>query len=220
MARIARIVVPNVPHHVIQRGNRRQKTFFSDEDYRFYLSLSARFCHESQTDVWAYCLMPNHVHIVMVPVHEDGLRKPLAAVHRTYTRKINSREGWRGHLWQERFYSTAMDERHLIAAVRYVERNPVEAGLCDHPGQWPWSSAVAHLAGHNDGLVSVQPMLDMVSDWEAYLRQETDPEAVDALERNLRTGWPLGSAAFIERVEKTLGRCVHRRKPGRPYTKK
>jgi len=216
MARIARVVVPDVPHHVTQRGNRRQKTFFNDDDYRTYLSLTEKFCRESQTQIWAYCLMPNHVHLVMVPAHEDGLRKPLAAAHRRYTGFINSREGWRGHLWQERFYSAPMDERHLLATVRYVERNPVEAGLCDNPAEWRWSSAEAHLVGRSDGLVRVQAMLDRVSDWASYLAQETDPETLDTLERNLRVGRPLGGPEFVERVEKTLGRCLQPKKRGRP----
>ena len=213
---MARIVVPGIPHHVTQRGSRRQKTFFDNDDYRTYISLAKKSFGESQTEVWAYCLMPNHVHFVLVPANEDGLRKPLAILHQTYARLVNSRKEWRGHLWQERFYSTPMDERHLVAAVRYIERNPVESGLCRHPVEWSWSSAAAHLAGRNDTLVHVDAMLDMVSDWQSYLAQETPPEMLDTLERNLRTGRPLGSPEFIDRVEKILGRSVRPRKRGPP----
>jgi putative transposase len=125
-----RLVVPGYPHHVTQRGNRRQRTFFTEDDYRYYLALVFESARQAETEIWAYCLMPNHVHLVMVPNTEDGLRATLGEAHRHYTRHINYRQGWRGHLWQERFHSFLMDEDYLLATVRYVERNPVAAGLC------------------------------------------------------------------------------------------
>ena len=140
MARIARVVASGYPHHVTQRGNRRQQTFFSDDDYREYLRLMSASCARSGTEVWAYCLMPNHVHLIMVPQHADGLRSAVSEAHRRFTLRINVREGWQGHLWQERFHSFLLDETHLLAAVRYVENNPVRAGLCAHAEDWPWSS--------------------------------------------------------------------------------
>jgi putative transposase len=173
---MARVVVPGFPHHVTQRGNRRQRTFFSESDYRVYRTLLAQSCAADGTEVWAYCLMPNHVHLVMVPSTEDGLRSALGEAHRRYTRRVNFREGWRGHLWQERFHSFPMDERHLQAAVRYVELNPVAGGLCARAELWPWSSAGAHLHGRDDDLVRVQPMLDRIGDWRAYLTGNADPD--------------------------------------------
>jgi len=134
MPRIARIVVPGYPHHVTQRGNRRQPTFFGDEDYKLYRKLMAHWCTENRVAVWAYCLMPNHVHLVLVPSTEDGLRLAVGEAHRRYSRHVNFREDWRGHLWQDRFGSCVMDEEHLLAATVYVERNPVRAGLCKAPG--------------------------------------------------------------------------------------
>ena len=110
MARLARVVAPGFPHHVTQRGNRRQTTFFLDDDYRAYLSLMAEWCGRHGAHVWAYCLMPNHVHLIVVPEAADGLRRAIGEAHRRYTRLINFREGWRGHLWQERFASFPMDE--------------------------------------------------------------------------------------------------------------
>lgn len=136
MARMARVVVPEYPHHVIQRGNRRQKIFFCDDDYYYYIKLMSEYTRKAGTEVWAYCLMPNHVHLVMDPGKENGLRAALGEARRRYTRYINSREGWCGHLWQERFHSFIMDEDYLLATVRYVESNPVTAGLCDRPCQW------------------------------------------------------------------------------------
>jgi REP element-mobilizing transposase RayT len=105
----------------------------------------AGYAQQADTEIWAYCLMPNHVHLVMVPDQEDGLRAALGEAHRHYTRHINFRQKWRGHLWQERFHSFLMDEDYLLATVRYVERNPVAARLCESAGQWPWSSTRAHL---------------------------------------------------------------------------
>lgn len=129
MPRIARLVVPNHPHHITQRGNRRQRTFFDDSDYRACANLIAKIKAAAGVDVWAYCLMPNHLHIVAVPEHEDSLAKMLRVAHRRHALRVNAAHGWHGHFWQERFHSFVMDETHLLAAVRYVELNPVRAGL-------------------------------------------------------------------------------------------
>lgn len=214
MARMPRVVVPGVPHHVTQRGNRRQRTFFCDEDYRYYLDLMAEFTGAARTEVWAYCLMPNHVHLVMVPSTEDGLRASLGEAHRRYTRHINLRHGWRGHLWQERFHSFAMDEQYLGATVRYVELNPVKAGLCESARDWRWSSAGAHLDGEDDSLVSVRPMLDRVNDWSGHL-SGGEPEFGELLARHTRTGRPLGSDTFIARLEAMSGVSLTPGRPGR-----
>jgi putative transposase len=135
-----------VAHHVTQHGNRRQQVFFGDDDYRAYRTLLAAGCRDAGVEVRAYCLMPNHVHLILTPSTRDGLRAALAEAHRRYTRAINLREGWRGYLWQGRFASVAMDEAHMMAAARYVELNPVRARLARRADEWPWSSAHAHLA--------------------------------------------------------------------------
>jgi putative transposase len=220
MARLARVVVPHCPHHVTQRGNRNLEVFLRDEDYETYIDLVADACKSASTEVWAYCLMPNHVHMIMVPQDSGGLRAALGEAHRRYTRHVNSREGWQGHLWQERFHSFPMEEPHLMAAARYIERNPVAAGLCQHPEQWRWSSAGAHLRAEDDKLVRVSPMLEQVGDWRTYLDQANDKasDKVEAqtLERHLRTGRPLGSNEFVESVGKRLKRSL---KPGKPGPK-
>ena len=203
-----------VAHHVTQRGNRRQQVFFSDEDYAAYRTLLAEGCRAAGVEVWGYCLMPNHVHLILVPSDEGGLRAALAEAHRRYSRRINFREGWRGYLWQGRFASAPMDETHLLAAARYVELNPVRAGLVAAAQDWPWSSARAHLAGRDDGLAAVRPLLDRVPDWPAFLAGglgEDEREAVRAAER---TGRPLGSAGFIADLERRLARPLARRRPG------
>jgi len=159
---------------VTQQGNRRQQTFVADDDYEEYRTLLADSCRSCGTQVLAYCLMPNHVHLILVPADEFGLRDALGEAHRRYTRMINFREGWRGHLWQERFHSFVMDEQHLLAAARYVERNPVRARLRARPQDWPWSSAAAHLAASDDALVSVRPLLELVPNWAAFIGEDED----------------------------------------------
>ena len=215
MARMARVVVPHYPHHVTQRGNRRQRTFFGDDDYLSYVELMSEFCARAGTRVWAYCLMPNHVHLVMVPSREDGLRAALGEAHRRYTRRVNFRMGWREHLWQERFHSFPMDEPYLLATVRYVERNPVAARLCRQPQEWRWSSAAAHLRGRDDQLVEVGPMLGLVDDWGSYLSKSEDNDIAAHIKEHLRTGRPLGDAQFVKTIERITGRFIARRKPGR-----
>lgn len=214
MARLARVVVPGVPHHLTQRGNRRQQTFFNDDDYQAYLDLMAEWCGAAGVAVWAYCLMPNHVHLILVPPDGDGLRRAVAEAHRRYTRRVNFREGWKGHLWQARFASFPMDEGHLLAAARYVELNPVRARLCGSPYDWPWSSARAHRDGRDDGLAAVAPLLERAPDWTAFLKEGLGDTDAEALRRHERTGRPLGGDAFVERLEDILGRDLKPKKRG------
>ncbi len=206
MARLARVVAPGLPHHVTQRGNRRQKTFFSPSDYRLYRSLMAEWCGREGVEVWAYCLMPNHVHLIAVPEREDALQRAIGEAHRRYSRAVNLREGWRGHLWQGRFASFPMDQDHLLAAARYVELNPVRAGIRRRPETHPWSSARAHLAEKDDELVKVAPLLEMVGDWKTFLAGGLEEEDLEALRSHERTGRPLGSPSFADCIERTLGR--------------
>ena len=214
MARLARVVASGYPHHVTQRGNRRQPTFFCDDDYREYLRLMSASCAASGTEVWTYCLMPNHVHLIMVPQQGDGLRSAIAEAHRRFTRRINFREGWRGHLWQERFHSFLLDPLHLLAAARYIENNPVRAGLRAHPEDWPWSSARAHLSGEDDALVRVSPMLALVSNWREYLGETAEESFAAEIHAHTRTGRPFGDDAFIEELEGRLERSLRLRKRG------
>ena len=215
MARIARVVIPGVPHHITQRGNRRQQTFFCDADFRHYINLLCELRDDAGVQIWAYCLMPNHVHIVAVPEQIDSLAKLFRPVHQRFSRYINARFGWRGHLWQERFYSSAMDEAYTFTAVRYVELNPVRAGLCARPEDWVFSSANAHLSGRDDRLVTVAPMLNRVNDWNGYLALGQSAETDEIIRRHGRTGRPLGSDQFLERLEQLTGRSLRPRKRGR-----
>lgn len=189
MPRAARQVVPGLPHHVTQRGTRRAPTFFGESDYALYLGLLRYWCGKAGTTVWAWCLMPNHVHLVLVPATEDGLRAALAPTHRRYTWEVNQREGWRGHLWQERFASFPMDEAHVFACLRYVELNPVRAGLVERPEEWRWSSARAHLGLGGDGVTDAAAMTGRIDDWRAFLEAglgDADHQAIRVAERTGR----------------------------------
>ncbi len=216
MPRLARAVVPGFPHHVTQRGNRRQLTFFRDEDYLLYCALMGEWCHRYRVEIWAYCLMPNHAHLIAVPETPDGLRRAVGEAHKRYTAEVNRREGWTGCLWQGRFSSFAMDDRYLLSAARYVERNPVRAGLVSEARDYPWSSARAHLRGRDDVLVTAAPLLARVGDWSAFLGAGAASEAGEQLRNHERTGRPLGSADFIDQLERLLNRVLRRRKPGPP----
>lgn len=216
MPRLARVVIPGLPHHITQRGNRRQRTFFHDGDYRLYLRLLAEWCEHHEVAIWAWCLMPNHVHLVAVPSRPEALAAAFGEAHRRYSRHINQRHDWRGFLWQGRFSSCPMDERHLLMAVRYVELNPVRAGLVARPELWPWSSVHAHLRGSGDGLCTLAPMRDRIADWPTFLGAGLSDDDLEALRVHARTGRPLGDDAFVERLEAETGRLLRPARGGRP----
>ncbi|MCC6698758.1 MAG: transposase, partial [Candidatus Hydrogenedentes bacterium] len=204
------------PHHVTQRGNRRADVFESDEDRHGYLGFLKKYCGRHGLDVWAYCLMSNHVHLVVVPQREESLARALRDAHTVYAMRFNTRTGLNGHVWQGRFYSCVLDEAHLWAAVRYVERNPVRAGMVERAEDYPWSSAPGHCGLRRDALLSTEfPPVGVVENWAAWLRTEDGVEAIDRIRRQTRTGRPCGAAGFMARLENLLGRIVGPAKRGR-----
>lgn len=215
MARLPRVVIPGIPHHITQRGNRREQVFFEDEDYELYLDLLSDAAKQAQTAIWGYCLMPNHVHIIAVPRDEDGLRRTFGPVNRQYTGYINARMRVTGHLWQGRFSSVAMDETHLVAALRYVSLNPVRARLVQRAQDWPWSSVKTHLAGEDDGLIEVAPALDRIGDFAAFLDESFDEAFTYAeLRKAESVGRPVGSKEWLADMEAKTGMDLARKKPG------
>lgn len=215
MARLPRLVIPGQPHHVTQRGNRRAQTFFEDGDYALYESLLSEAAQKAGADIWCYCLMPNHVHIIIVPSDADGLRRTFADAHRRYTGYINTRMRVTGHLWQGRFGSVVMDEEHLAHAVRYVSLNPVRAGLVDRAQDWAWSSASSHLLGRDSELVNVAPVLERYGDFAAFLGHEDESsDAYRMLRQSETTGRPLGSEGWIENLSALTGRQLKSKKRG------
>jgi putative transposase len=220
MARLARIVVPDVPHHITQRGNRCQDVFFSEEDYAAYRDLIAEACRREGVRCTAWCLMPNHVHLILTPPTADALRATLGEAHRRYSSRVNRAHGWTGYLWQGRFSSYPMDEAHWLTAVRYVELNPVKAKLVKRAEDWRWSSAGAHIGGKSDGLTDPHALTGVHRNWRAMLRigleaGDLPPEAEAAIEAHQRTGRPWGDAAFMAALEQATGRRLAPQRPGR-----
>lgn len=239
MPRMARVVVPGVPHHITQRGNNRQAVFFTDDDRRLYLTLLHDHAQRFGLAIRAYCLMNNHVHLVAVPARAESLAKTLAGVHLKYAQFINRAHDRSGHLWQNRFYSCPLDGEHELAAVRYVERNPVRARLVRLAWRYPWSSAAVRCGGSTPqprsspssrkkygDRISVTPEELLEPDiwreryrpqqWRRILQQPDDEALVKRLRRNTFNGRPLGSDRFIAKLEAALNRKLRQPKMGRP----
>ena len=212
MARFARAVVTGTPHHVTQRGIDQQRVFFTDADRHVYLDNLTRHCAQARARILAYCLMPNHVHLVLVPEEEDALAVAMRRTHSRYATYLNARRDRVGHLWQNRFFSCAMDDAHLWVALRYVERNPVRAHMVGRPEEYVWSSAAAHVGTNLAG----SALLDWgfhkeaggAERWRSLLAEPEEIEAVRRLQKATFSGRPVGDAEFIARLEKELGRSL------------
>ena len=218
MPRTARLILPGCPHHITQRGNRRQCVFFCNEDYAFYRHLLGVACRKHGVACWAFCLMPNHVHLVLVPRDETGLAAAMHQTHLLYTQRVNAREGWTGHLWQGRYFSCPLDEAHALAALRYVELNPVRAGLCQRPQDWPWSSTRHRLGLKRFRLLAAPDFLRRIADWDRFLAQGLDAATQARIGRFTRSGNPLGAEDWVAALEHEAGRPLRPRPRGRPAT--
>jgi putative transposase len=218
MPRQARFLEPKLPYHVTQRGNYGQDVFRSDEDRFKYLELMERYANKYKLEVWAYCLMSNHVHFIVYPHEHTSLARTMATAHMVYSQHLHRAHGLVGHLWQGRFFSCALDERHLLSAVRYVELNPVRAKMVKAAGEWPWSSARHHLGLQEDTLLAHADWPDdnLMKDWGALLELEDSDEAIERLRHATRTGRPLGSDSWIARLEQKTGRRLRALPHGRP----
>jgi putative transposase len=214
MPRFSRVVIPYIPHHIVQRGNRRQTVFFKSEDFHFFLHLLKKYGDLEGIDIWAYCLMPNHFHLIAAPRRPGSLSRAIGKATWKYAVAINLREDWRGSLWQGRFYSCPLDNPHLIAATRYVERNPVRAGIVPRAIDYPWSSAYAHVTGAQDPILTQNALEKEICDWQSYLGEVESDESLDLIRDHLSTGRPLGDIKFIEKLEKLAGRSLKKLKTG------
>jgi len=219
MPRIARIVIPGLPHHVTQRGNHRQEVFLREEDRTIYLDLLQRQAAMHSLALLGYCLMTTHVHHLAVPALESSLARAVGMTHLRYTLQLNARKGWQGHLWQNRFYSCPTDESYCWRALRYLELNPWRAGIVEAPEDYPWSSAAVHL-----GLRPAPPWLDMTlwsaiwnpDTWRAFLFGDDAAEDLPILRSATALGRPLGASSFLDRLEAQTGQRLRAGKPGRP----
>ena len=224
MSRRKRIVIPGLPHHITQRGARRQNVFFAPEDRLVYKSLLAENAKRFGVEIISYCLMTNHVHLLVVPLEEDSLRWTFQYTHRRYAARINGNHGWSGHLWQERFYSSPVDDIYFWIALRYIEQNPLSAGFkIAHPADYPWSSAAARCNNRIDPLLTTEKRwvdkLSEAPDWRSWLLQYDDHQAISQLRKNTLRDLPTGSAAFLRGLERDFGVKPYPPKLGRPEKK-
>lgn len=220
MPRIARPVFAGVPHHITQRGNRREDVFFNDADRVAYLAWLGEYCAKYDVKVLAYCLMTNHLHLVAVPESDQAFEQVFRPLHTRYAQRVNRAKKWKGHLWQGRFFSSALDEVYLWAAIRYIERNPVRARMVRRAENYLWSSAAAHCGLKADAVLTADPawleLTHSVGDWSGWLTEADQPEQVDVLRRHVERGLPCGAEGFIRRLERRAGHLLQPRPRGRP----
>ena len=222
MARFARVVLTDLPYHVTHRGNRRDDVFFAPEDRDQYRQWLREYADRYGLEIWAYCLMTNHVHFIATPRRPDSLAQTIGRAHMRHARRVNRNQGWSGHLWANRFYSTALDEEHLWTAVKCVELNPVRARLVERGEHYPWSSAKAHVDGVPDPLLSTKrpfPDFERVGDWDGWLASGLDEAEEKLLRANTYTGRPTGGENFVAKLEHLLGRLLRPEKRGRKARK-
>ncbi len=220
MPRQARAVFAGVPHHITQRGNRREDVFYTDEDREVYLGWLKEYCKQHKVEILAYCLMTNHIHIIAVPKTEAGLQSIFKPLHMRYAQRFNRQRGWKGHVWQGRYFSSALDEHYLWAAIRYVEMNPVRAKIVKKAENYIWSSAAAHCAGQIDNVLTTKDywkkQFESIGDWSSWLEQGNTVDDLLIIRRNIDKGLPCGSDRFIKKFEKQIGRMLEYRPLGRP----
>jgi putative transposase len=215
MPRIARLMLADYPFHLAHRGNQQRKTFLERGDYLGYLDLLRRYSEQFDMLIWAYCLMPNHVHILAVGKQRNSIPRAIGNTQREYSRRSNRRRQTTGHLWANRYFSTILDEPHLWAAVKYVELNPARGRLVTNATDYEWSSARAH-AGlvRSDLLDPERPFPGPIGDWRGWLATGLDDETVQRLQENTYSGAPSGSREFVSELEQRVGRGLRPQKPG------
>jgi len=207
MAKLARIVVAGMPHHITHRGNRKCVLFWDEADRKTYLRILLDQVVKIGLRIWAYALMTNHVHFIAVPNAMESLAIFFRSVDGTYADYFNTKYGQVGHLWGERFKWSVLDEPYLWNAVRYVERNPVRAGMVERAEDYVWSSAAAHCGMREDPLLSGDlPLLGQIPDWSTWLSGELSKEELDLLRARTHSGRPCGDDAFLRNLSAQLGR--------------
>jgi putative transposase len=217
MPRHGRVLFPGIPHHVTQRGNHREPVFLEKGDPEAYLSLLHAHSRRHGLEIFAYCLMPNHAHLVAVPTNADGMHRALRAVHSQFAQRVNRMRGITGHLWQGRYFSSPLDARHFVNAVRYVELNPVRAGMVEKAEDYAWSSAAAHCGLRFDPLlepVGRSSLPSGIKYWSKWLALGVPEDCRDALRRHEHRNLPCGSAEFVAELEKASGRDLQFRMRG------
>jgi putative transposase len=217
MARLPRSIIVGYPHHLVQRGNHDQPVFEAVIDYQRYLGWLSEYAPRYGVDIWAYCLMPNHVHFICVPKTEDALARAFNTLHMRYAQYFHGKRAIGGHLWRARFMSCALDDRSVFEEVRFVETNPMRMGLVERAGDYLWSSARSHVTGSDDPLLADSLSFPgEISDWGAYLAGRGEEAVIRRVRERLKTGRPAGDASFVRMLEGMLGRRLEALPRGRP----
>jgi putative transposase len=219
MPRRPRIIALGLPHHITQRGNFKEVVFESGKDYEKYIAWLGKYSGEYGLTILAYCLMPNHVHFIAIPKKADSLARTFNTAHMRYAQYLNKKMRRSGHVWQGRFFSCVVDQGHLIMAARYIERNPVRAGLVSAPWEWKWSSARAHVSGgkHVLKMGNLFDYIDMsLSEWKKYISTSDDKNEMEQIQKHTLVGRPLGNGEFIEKLQSKLGLIFSSLHRGRP----
>jgi putative transposase len=215
------MIIVNSPHHVTQKGN-YGGVIFSNDNYReYYLSLVGEYSRRYELALLAYCLLPNHVHFIVIPAQEYSLAKVFNLAHMRYTQYVNKRKKASGHLWQGRFRSCVLDSHCLSDAIKYVERNPARLKLVKKPGEWEWSSAAAHTGErHSVALKDIFPMVSVnASGWSKYINGRDDVDFLNTIRKQTRVGRPVGLSAFITTLESRFGKKLVDLRRGRPVNR-
>lgn len=216
MARQARIVLPNTPHHITQRGNRGDFIFFEKADYTTYLEILTEQCRRFGISIYSYCLLPNQAHFIAEPREAAQLSRAVGEAHRHYTNIINKRNNWSGHLFQNRYFSYAMDEQYLLRAARYIETLPVTLKLTPKPEKYLWSSAKSRIKiNEENSFIRPFNSFHTIDNWEEFLSRPMNESEINVIQLHLQTGRPRGSNLFLDGIEKKIGRPVRPQKRGR-----
>ena len=218
MPRIARAVAKGYPHHIIQRGNNRDLVFFDDGDKRRYFELLKKYAEKWDGVLLAYCLMSNHVHLLVKPVKDKSLYKMMQGLTLCYSQYANRKYGRSGRLWENRYHSCIVDrEKYLWAVARYIEQNPVRAGLVKKADDYAYSSARAHVKGIEDGVLG-EELFDkgQRGDYTHLLRTGLKEDEIEAIRYHTRSGRPFGEEEFVKCMERKLRKPLVRRPRGRP----
>ena len=218
MPRIARAVAVDFPHHIIQRGNNRQKVFFAIDTRKKYLALVKEYALQWDASVLAYCLMTNHIHILIKPHQDDSLAKMMQGVSQGYAKYINRRYKRTGRLWESRYYSCVVDEEsYLWPVARYIEKNPKRAGLVKQEEDYPYSSARSHVLDVPDEVLSEQ-LFDKEerNGYIEFLKTEPTDKEIANIKKATKVGRPLGDENFIIKIGKLLGRHFLKTAPAKP----
>jgi len=221
MPRIARIIGVGYPHHIVQRGNNREKVFLDRGDYERYLSFLSKYSEEKEVAVLAYCLMPNHTHLLVRPSEVEALPKMMQGITLSYSKYFNGENGRTGRLWECRYHCMVVDgESYLWTVSKYIEHNPVRAGIVKRPEDYPYSSAKAHILGRKDPLLKEPPFdKSELNEYRRFIRSEEDKKITQEIRKQTRLGKPLGDGGFLNVLSERLGRSLSFRPKGRPRKK-